>query len=155
MLSGVLVGPEVVRFEGLVWEDVVLAVIDREAAGLVEEWGDEGAFAQMVDVARQRVMVKLTRRVLEPGSGASGGDDLGGAGVNVPELGQLGELTLRVRAGRDFAGGRRVRVQCVCTGVKTSIGAAGDRATPVQTIEFVAVSDGAQEPVRVDVGPVE
>lgn len=142
MFSGVVLNPEVVRFETLVFEDVVSVEVDRVGTRVAEEWTDAGVHAGFVDVAELRTSVRVTRR-------------LGTESVAGPVVGALGVLTFYTSAtwGDGSGGGRRrVRVRGVITAVKNSIGAGGKAsASAEQEITIVAASvDGASDPVSVD-----
>ncbi len=150
--------PEVVRFEDVVFEDALGVAIDRQARKLVEEWGDDGPHAAMVDVVEQRVLVRVTRR---PARGRAGGGEDAEAGLT---LGREGDL---VFYSSTEGGGARTRfsVRCVLTGVKTDVATddasrASSRTAPglvaVQTLTFIGVSPdgGVADPVTVSVAEV-
>ncbi|MBY0261186.1 MAG: hypothetical protein K2Q20_02515 [Phycisphaerales bacterium] len=150
--------PEVVRFEDVVFEDALGVAVDRQAKKLVEEWGDDGPHAALVDVPEQRVLVRVTRRPAR-GRVAAGADAEAGL-----TLGREGDL---VFYSSTEGGGARTRfvVRCVLTSVRTelSIDAAGrpsSRTAPglvaVQTLTFVGVSrdGGSADPIQVEASPV-
>lgn len=145
--------PEVVRFEDVVFEDALGVAIDRQARKLVEEWGDDGPHAAMVDVPEQRVVVRVTRRPVR-------GRVEGGADAEIGlVLGREGELVF-YSSGSGGAARTRFVVRCVLTGAKTelslddagrALGRAPAGLVAVQTLTFLGVSPdgGASDPVSV------
>ena len=134
-----IVNPDVVRFEAVVWEDVGAVVVDRAASRVVEEWTDFGPHAGLVDAAEIRTTVRVVRRLLSGDAGA-------------PVLGTLGELAFYTATGGSDAARRRVRVRCVLTSVKTELpGVDQARGQAMQTLSFIAAStDGATDPLVVE-----
>lgn len=128
----IVLRPDRVEFDGRVWDGVVRVTIDRASARTVEGYDESGPYATLVDVARHRVMIRVTQEIV--------GDDL-----EMPIPGTMGELHLIAGGGSD-AGLRRVRCDCVVESVGNRISEYG--ATRV--VGLVAQSsDGGADPVRV------
>lgn len=144
-----ILNPDRVRFAGQAWPGVTAVVVDRSAERLVESWADMGPYAVLVDVAEQRVTIRVTL--------ALSATDLPG-----PELGAQGLLEIWTSPTASAA--RRVRVagQAVITGVRHEMGArggagggAGGGGTRVITLAAVS-DDGKLDPLFVaaaEVGP--
>ncbi|MBL8745923.1 MAG: hypothetical protein JNK58_06150 [Phycisphaerae bacterium] len=112
--------------------NVSLVAVDRGARRLVEEWTDLGPHVGFVDVPEQRVVVSISRHVVETETVA-------------PKPGESHTLTFRSSAGLSAAGVRLVSIAVVVTSVEHAM-TKGGRAT--QSIRAVAVSsDGAADPV--------
>ena len=128
----IVLRPDEVRFDGMPWGGVVRVSIDRLSARTIEGYGEDGAFATLVDVARQRIVLRVTQEIV--------GDDL-----NDPALGTLGELELVAGNGSDM-GRRRVRCDCVVESVVNRISDYG----ATRSVTLIAQSDdGDEDPVRV------
>ena len=59
----IVLRPDEVRFDGAVWGGVVRVSIDRLSARTIEGYDEEGAYATLVDVARQRIVVRVTQEI--------------------------------------------------------------------------------------------
>ncbi len=59
-----LLNPETVRFEDLLWEDAFAPAIDREAARLVEEWSDAGPYQAFADIPDAKTIIRVARRLV-------------------------------------------------------------------------------------------
>lgn len=128
----IVLRPDEVRFDGQPWGGVVRVSIDRLSARTIEGYGEEGAFATLVDVSRQRIVLRVTQEIV--------GDDL-----DDPVLGTLGELELVAGSGSDV-GRRRVRCDCVVESVVNRISDYG----ATRSVTLIAQSEGGDEdPVRV------
>lgn len=51
--------PKRVAFGGVVWPGAMRVTIDRAASRLIEEWGDEGPFAVLIDAPEVRTVIKV------------------------------------------------------------------------------------------------
>jgi hypothetical protein len=133
-----VLNPDVVRFEAVVWEDAAAVVVERGTSRAVEEWTDFGPHAGLVDAAEIRTTVKVVRKLTQ-------GD------VSMATVGALGDLTFYSAPTGSDAGRRRVKVRCVLMSVKTELPAASEsKAHATQTLSFTAVSsDGTVDPVEV------
>src|SRR6056297_2580314 len=103
----IVLRPDEVVFDGKPWGGVVRVSIDRLSARTIEGYDEAGAYATLVDVARQRIVIRVTQEIE--------GDDL-----DSPTPGELGELVLVAGSGSD-AGRRRVRCDCVVESVQNKI----------------------------------
>lgn len=130
-----LLNPESVKFGSSLWTDVTGVVIDRAAERLAAEWSDMGPYAVLVDVPEQRVTVRVTRRLVRDTPSS-------------PVPSDAAELTVCTSPGAGDARRRRIRIQCVVTGVTHDM---KDQRSATQTITLLAVSsDGAANPVTVE-----
>lgn len=94
----IVLRPDDVVFDGDTWDGVVRVSIDRISTRTIEGHDETGAFATLVDVARQRVLVRVIQEIV--------GEDL-----SSPVPGAVGELELMTSHGSDAG---RTRVRCVC-----------------------------------------
>lgn len=127
--------PEVVRFDGHVWEDVQLVAVDQVAKKLIEEFGDGGPYAAFVDVPERSVQVRVVRRVTR--------DD-----ADDPALGAEGTLRFYIGPRTTDADRKRVDVACVLTSIRGETSAGGDGGT-TKTMTFVGAGDGATNPITI------
>lgn len=140
-----LLTPTTVRFDDLIWHDCSAIAIDREAARVIEDWGDDGPHAAFVDLPERRLRIKLTREL----SRSEPGNELGAA------VGRLSWLSVHTANAGSDAGRQRLRIRCVLAGVSTSIiHPSGPRGAPPsarQVITFIGVSPdgGAADPVQI------
>lgn len=128
------INPRQVRFGDRVWGDASAVVIDRAAARLVESWSDHGPFGTLVDVAEERVTVKVVQSVAGDAPGTLA-------------LGEEAELSFVSTPTGTDQGAREVRATCVIVGVAHELSA---KSGAVRTITLRAVSDdGSADPVAV------
>jgi hypothetical protein len=128
----IVLRPDEVEFDGDAWGGVVRVAIDRLSAQTLEEYEETGSFATLVDVVRQRVVIKVMQEI--------GGDDLGS-----PIPGALGQLTLVAGSGSDV-GRRKICCDCVVESVENRITDLGAS----RSITLIAQSDaGDSDPVTV------
>jgi len=143
-----ILNPDRVRFAGQAWPVVTAVMVDRSAERLVESWADMGPYAVLVDVAEQRVTIRVTL--------ALSATDLPG-----PELGAQGLLEVWTSPTASAAQRVRVAGQAVITGVRHEMGARGVAASAagagMRVVTLAAVSDdGKLDPLFVasaEVGP--
>lgn len=129
--------PERVTIGAVELRGVIAVAVDREAARLTEEFSDLGPHVAFADVPEQRVMIRLTRELVE-----SEGTLL--------RPGDQGALSFRASANASDVAGRTVSATVVVTGVGHTLGA---RSTARQVIVCVAISsDGAADPVSETAG---
>jgi hypothetical protein len=128
----IVLRPDRVDFGDETWDGVVRVAIDRESAKTIEGYDETGSFATHVDVARQRVVIRVTQEIV--------GDDL-----EAPIPGQLGELELMASNGTEHER-RRVRCDCVIESVQNRISDYG----ATRSIVMIAQSEsGEHDPVRI------
>ena len=128
----IVLRPDVVEFDGDEWSGVVRVAIDRVSTRTIEAYGETGSYATLVDVARQRVVLRVTQEIV-------GGD------LSSPIPGELGELVLVAGNGTD-AQRRRVRCECVVESVQNKISDYGAS----RSIVLIAQSEeGDEDPVQV------
>ncbi len=128
----IVLRPDRVVFDDDAWGGVVRVSLDRVSVRTVEGYDETGAYATLVDVSRQRVVVRVTQEIV--------GDDLG-----MPIPGALGELEFVAGSGSDSER-RVVACDCVVESVQNKISDYG----ATRLITLVAQSDaGGDDPVRV------
>lgn len=128
----IVLRPDRVDFGDETWDGVVRVAIDRESAKTIEGYDETGSFATHVDVARQRVVIRVTQEIV--------GNDL-----EAPIPGQLGELELMASNGTEHER-RRVRCDCVIESVQNRISDYG----ATRSIVMIAQSEsGESDPVRI------
>lgn len=128
----IVLRPDRVEFDGGAWDGVVRVAIDRVSARTIEGYDESGSYATLVDVARQRVVIRVTQEIV--------GDDL-----EAPIPGQMGELELIAGNGTELDR-RRVRCDCVIESVQNKISEYG----ATRSIVLIAQSDsGENDPVRI------
>lgn len=128
----IVLRPDRVEFDGDAWDGVVRVAIDRVSARTIEGYDDSGSYATLVDVARQRVVIRVTQEIV--------GDDL-----EAPIPGQMGELEMIAGNGTELDR-RRVRCDCVIESVQNKISEYG----ATRSIVLIAQSDsGENDPVRI------
>jgi hypothetical protein len=128
----IVLRPDRVEFDGDAWGGVVRVAIDRVSARTIEGYDESGSYATLVDVARQRVVIRVTQEIV--------GDDL-----EAPIPGQMGELELIAGNGTELDR-RRVRCDCVIESVQNKISEYG----ATRSIVLIAQSDsGENDPVRI------
>ena len=128
-----ILNPRSVKFGGATWDDVTMVAVDREAHRHVQEWGDLGPHAVVVDVPEQRVRVRVVRNV-------------GAGDIDVPRPGDAATLTLYTAPAGNELRRRRVSCAAVVLGVSHQLSSAG----ATRTVTLIAVSsDGAADPVSV------
>jgi hypothetical protein len=126
----VVLRPERVRFGNTEWDGVVRISIDRQSTRLIEEWGDEGAYAVFADVARIRVKMRIVQ-------------EFSAEDLDAPIPGDMEELRIYVSAGTD-AGEKLVVADAVVESVSYS--SSGSRSERV--LHLICVSDdGIEDPV--------
>lgn len=132
-----VLNPESVMFDGVVWPRVVAVVVDRDAAaeGEVLEWGDAGPQVVFADVVKRRVDLTVRQELV-------GGDGL----VGGPPVGSLGVLMVTTAGGGSDAGKKTLTASAVVLSVTHEL--ARGKSAAVRTVRLVAVSgDGVSEPV--------
>lgn len=128
----IVLRPDEVRFGGAVWEGVIRVTVDRLSSRTVDEWGEVGGHLVFVDVARQRVVMKVTQEI--------DGDDF-----EAPGLGDEGLFSFRGSKGSDVGA---VEVEAV--GVVESVLNKVSDFGATRTITLIAVSsDGVVDPITV------
>lgn len=136
-----ILSPDIIRFEDLIWDDASAVAIDRAAARTIAEFSDLGPHIAFADVPEKRTTVRITRtlRRADP--------------INdpAPHVGRLGTLVFYTSTELGDMGRRRVTVHCVLTGVETQLGSAARTPRATQTLTFLALSPngGAQDPVTI------
>ncbi|MAO21618.1 MAG: hypothetical protein CMJ35_00225 [Phycisphaerae bacterium] len=129
----IVLRPDEVRFDGAVWGGVVRVSIDRLSARTIEGYDEEGAYATLVDVARQRIVVRVTQ-------------EIEGSDLDAPVPGSLGELVLIAGSGSEI-GRKRVSCDCVVESVLNKVSDYG----ATRSIVLIAQSDaGDADPVEVE-----
>ena len=148
MFTGLILNPDILRFEELVFDHVLSIEVDRAASRTAEDWSDLGPHAALIDTPELRTTIRLTRRL--------GSDSLGSA----PAPGRLGTLTFYTSPHHSDANRKRIRIRCVITAVEHKLLTAGAKEvvtalTAEQTITALAVStDGATDPITLDDPPI-
>ncbi|MBY0310692.1 MAG: hypothetical protein K2W85_01340 [Phycisphaerales bacterium] len=127
--------PEIVRFEDQVWEDVQLVAVDQVPHKLIEEFGDQGPYAEFVDVPERSVLVRVVRRVTR--------DE-----ANDLPLGSAGTLRFYIGPGTSDAGRKRVDVQCVLTSIRAGAPESAAGSTN-KTMTFVGAASGGTNPITM------
>lgn len=128
----IVLRPDNVLFDGDPWGGVVRVAIDRLSARTIEGYDESGPYPTLVDVARHRVVLKVTQEIE--------GDDLA-----MPIPGTLGELELIADSGSDI-GRRRVRCDCVIESVQHRISDYG----ATRNITLIAQSEsGDDDPIVI------
>jgi len=136
-----LITPDIVKFGTLTLDGVLWLAVERSAERLAIEWTDSGPHAVFADAPEQRVMLRLTRRIV------------GQAPASVAP-GQREMLTADFAPGGSGGKRRRLTVTAVVTSVEYQFAGAdassGSSRSTRQEISFVALStDGAAEPVAI------
>ncbi len=128
----IVLRPDRVEFDGGAWDGVVRVAIDRVSARTIEGYDESGSYATLVDVVRQRILIRVTQEIV--------GDDL-----EAPIPGQMGELELIAGNGTELDR-RRVRCDCVIESVQNKISEYG----ATRSIVLIAQSNsGETDPVRI------
>lgn len=125
--------PTAVGFGGEAWSGVRSVAVDRAADGEQVAFGDDGPHVVFADAPRQRVTVRVVRR-------------LDGGTLEGPRPGDEGELSFETAIGR--TDGSRSRVSLV--GVVTKVQHGVQRDGVEQSVTMVAVSTaGDADPVTI------
>lgn len=125
--------PSAVEFASVGWSGVRSVAVDRAADGELVSYGDDGPHVVFADAPRQKVTVKLVRR-------------LTGGTLDGPVPGDEGTLRFETAIGR--TDGSRSKVSLL--GVVTKVQHGVHRDGVEQTVSFVAVaSSGDVDPVDV------
>ena len=128
----IVLRPDQVKFDGGVWNGVVRVAVDRLSARTIEEYDESGSYATLVDVVRQRVVIRVTQEIE--------GDDL-----DIPMPGAFGEFEIIAGNGTELDR-KRVRCDCVIESVQNKISEYG----ATRSIVLIAQSDsGENDPVRI------
>ncbi|MGV6814162.1 MAG: hypothetical protein ACWA5W_04020 [Phycisphaerales bacterium] len=128
----IVLRPDEVKFGNSVWSGVARVTVDRVSVETVDAWDDLGPNLVFVDVARQRVVVRVMQEIE--------GDEFGGA-----TPGEQGLFSFVGSTGSD-AGHRQVSCQAVVESVMNKVSDYGSS----RVITLVAVSsDGSVDPVSV------
>ena len=128
----IVLRPDRVEFDGEDWDGVVRVAIDRVSVRTIEGYDETGQYATLVDVARQRVVVRLTQ-------------EIDAEQLEMPIPGEQGELRLTGLSGSDV-GTQRVSCACVVESVQNKISDYG----ATRTITLIAQSSsGDVDPVAV------
>ncbi len=128
----IVIRPSEVKFGSDEWTGVTRVSVDRMSSRTIDEWDDFGPHAVFVDVARQRVVVRVSQ-------------EIEGDKFEMPTLGELGEFEFSGSNGSD-AQRIRVRIDAVVESVLNKVSDFG--STRVITLIGVS-SDGSLDPVRV------
>jgi hypothetical protein len=129
-----VLNPRTVTFGAATWANVSSVAIDRQAARLIEEPGDNGPYAVLVDVAEQRVRVKVVQEFTR--------DEM-----SAPALGDQATLQFYTAPGLSSAGSRKVSMTAAVIGVEHEVSL---KRGATRTIELSAVSsDGRTDPVAI------
>lgn len=133
-----LLQPKSVRFGDTDWAGVRSVAIDYKSEKAIAEWSDDGPHVVFADVARQKVVIRVTQEL--------GADDL-----VTPGLGEAGTLALESARNASGADVSRVDVSGVVTDVTYTLRGGASATSPgTRTITLIAVSaDGTTDPVRV------
>src|SRR5690606_44199 len=128
-----ILNPREVMFGSARLANIAAVVIDREAASTIEEFGEHGPYAALVDVPRQRVRVRLVQE---------------GAGDGGPAPGPGAQAVLSfTTAPAGGARSRRLETTAVVLSVEHEISL---RRGSIRTITLGAVSsDGATDPIII------
>lgn len=128
----IVLRPDEVRFGSQTWTGVIRVAIDRTAASAIEQWDAHGPHSVYADVARQRVLIRITQEIRA--------DDLA-----APIPGAMQQLSLTAAAGSD-ANRQRLTVNAVVESVQNKITDFG----ATRTIALLAVSDrGDEDPITI------
>lgn len=128
-----VLNPQRVEIDGQTWTQVESIAVDRLAHRLVQEWGDEGAFATLIDVPEQRVRVMVVQ-MLDEGA------------FDAPRPGDQVMLTFEAARSGSDAGRVSVDIELVITEVRHDV----SRGRGMRTLSGWGVSsDGATDPVEV------
>ncbi|MDF1808921.1 MAG: hypothetical protein P1U42_04420 [Phycisphaerales bacterium] len=128
----VVLRPSEVKFGSQVWENVARVSVDRVAVSTVDGWDDFGSHLVFVDVARQRVVIRVTQEIV--------GDDFDGLALS-----ELEEFSFVGSNGTDA---RRVKVKADVV-VESVLNKVSDFGSS-RVITLVAVSeDGSEDPITV------
>ncbi len=131
----IVLRPDEARFGGAVWRGVTRVTIDRLSARTIDEWGEEGPGLLLVDVDRQRVVIRVTQEIE--------GDDF-----EDPIPGDMEQFTLVAGASGSDAGSRRVRATAVVESVLNKVSDFG----ATRTVTMIAISAaGDEDPIEVSV----
>jgi len=133
-----ILNPEIVRFDSLVWEDVCAVAIERIGTKIIEDHDDRGPFAAFVDVSEQSIKIRVTRAIAA--------DDVADIALGTP-----GELVFYAASAADDRRRRRIAVSCVVVGTRVEPGAGAK--PPTKTLLFRAVSASGDDPVVIDTPP--
>lgn len=140
-----VIRPDEVRFDGLVWTDVVALAVQRRGQRVVTAFNDLGPHPTFVDVPERTTTVRVVRRVSS-------------AELDAPLLGRQGVLTFSVTRTAGQAARRTLTATCVVTDVAYDLagvegGGASGGAYAKQTVTLVALAaagtGGAGEPIAV------
>jgi len=128
----VVLRPSEVKFGSKIWKNIARVSVDRVALSTVDEWDDFGSHLVFVDVARQRVVIRVTQEIE--------GDDFDG-----PALSEFEEFSFVGSNGTDV-GRIRVKADVVVESVLNKVSDFGSS----RVITLVAVSeDGSEDPITV------
>jgi hypothetical protein len=131
----IVLRPDEVRFGSTVWEGVSRVTVDRLSSQTLDEWGELGNHLVFVDVARQRVVIRVSQEIES--------DDF-----EEPVPGELEELVFVGSSGGD-AVRRKVRADVVVESVLNRVSDFGS----TRVITMIAVSsDGVEDPISVNFG---
>ena len=129
----IVLRPDRVEFDGKSWDGVVRVAIDRVSARTVEGYDETGQYATLIDVAKQRVVVRVTQ-------------EIDSEQLEMPIPGEMGELELVGLSGSDVRS-RRLR----CVGVVESVQNKISDYGATRTITLLAQStSGEVDPIEVD-----
>ncbi len=129
-----ILNPRSVKFGSATWDNVTAVTIDRAAHKTVEDFGDNGPYAVLVDVPEQRVRIGITQEVAR--------DD-----VASPRPGEAGTLTLYTSPTASDADRRRLMCDVVVLDVSHELSI---KKGAIRTVTLAAVSsDGAADPVQI------
>jgi hypothetical protein len=129
-----ILNPRSVKFGAATWDDVTAVTIDRAAHKTVEEFGDVGPYAVLVDVPEQRVRIGVIQEVER--------DD-----VDSPRPGEAGTLRLYTSPTASDAGRRSISCEAVVLEVNHELSI---KKGAIRTVTLAAVSpDGGADPVQV------
>lgn len=135
-----ILSPDIIRFEDLIWDDASAIAIDRAAARTIAEFSDLGPHIAFADVPEKRTTVRITRtlRRADPTNDPA------------PHVGRLGTLTFYTSTELGDLGRRRITVNGILTGVETQLGTP-TRPRTTQVLTFLALSPngGAADPVTI------
>jgi hypothetical protein len=129
----IVLRPDVVVFDGDSWGGVVRVSFDRVSSKTLEAYGELGPYPTLVDVVRQRVVIRVTQEIE--------GDDLAS-----PVPGDAGELELVASAGSDVG---RTRLRCPCV-VESVVYRVSDYSATRSITLLAMAEDGDEDPVEID-----
>lgn len=122
--------PERVKLGGTVMEGVTAVAVSEEAVSLIEEGGEGGPYAVMVDAPRRAVRVEVKQTLTE-------------TTVSWPLVGSEDSLEVEWSTGGRAGARRKLSVPVVVIGVRYDLGAGAAK----RVVELAGVSEDGSQPV--------